>query len=369
MKYFFIIGFILSTILGFWPGGVARPKAAWWRWLAVISLLVAFVLGFGIPMGGTFGSIKTIAMGRGDSAVVPLAGEVLTVSAGDSSAATLKDANGETQRILLSGSGISPEELKVGENAIIDVNFDRAGRAFHAHRLVWNNPPLMLPLIPLLEERSRNLVFHVPTAWVSQLAWFVAFGFAVAYLRTRRMEHDILASSAAALGAVFCILATTTGAVWARFNWGVFWNWDPRQTSIAVVLVIYGAYFALRSALDNEDQRAKISSIYLIVLLVPVLFFMFVLPRLSTESLHPGSKTDVNSGPVLSSQSDSLNPLMGILYGTSLFGFIMLFFWMLNVVVRTRFIELRRRRQAAALHERTSAPAELAMDQEVVRLR
>jgi heme exporter protein C len=221
---------------------------------------------------------------------------------------------------------------------------------------------LALPLIPDLEERARNLYLHVPMAWISQIAWFVAFGFAIAYLRNRRLENDVIASSAAALGAVFCILATVTGAVWARFNWGMFWNRDPRQTSIAIVLIIYGAYFALRSALDNDDQRAKISAIYLVVLLLPVLFFMFVFPRLEV-SLHPGSKGDVNAGPVLSPKEDSLDPVKQVIYALSLFSFISLYFWMLNISVRSRLLELRRRRRTIASQEvELPAPTVQAME-------
>jgi heme exporter protein C len=234
-------------------------------------------------------------MDRGDNAVLPVRG---TVVGATPEAVSFRDRAGRTESVGLAGTGIQPGDIHPGEELILDVNFNRATRSFQAHRIASRSPIFSIPLIPGLEERARNLYFHVPTAWLAQFAWFVAFAYAVAYLRKRRLEDDVRASAAAGLGAVFCILATVTGAVWAKFNWGVFWNWDPRQTSIFIVLVIYGAYFALRSAIDNEDQRARISSIYLILLMVPVLFFLFVLPRL-VQGLHPGSAGDVNAGPVL----------------------------------------------------------------------
>ena len=124
----------------------------------------------------------------------------------------------------------------------------------------------------------------------------------------------------------------------------MFWNWDPRQTSIFIVLVIYGAYFALRSALDNDDQRARISSIYLVLLMVPVLFFLFVLPRL-VQGLHPGSAGSENAGPIISPQGDALNPVSQWIFALSWFAFTMMFFWMMNISVRSRLFELRRQRR------------------------
>jgi heme exporter protein C len=369
MKGLLIGGAItLSLLLGFWPGGISKAKPAWWRWLAIVSMVLLCVLALGIPTGGEFAGVSTIAMSRGDTAVAPVRATVVEV---DDNTATLRDRVGRTEKVVLTGSSVQTNELKPGEEVIVDVSFNRSEGTFHAVRLVSSNPIASLPLIPALEERARNLYFHVPTAWLAQLAWFVAFGYAVVYLRKRRPEDDIRASSAAALGALFCILATVTGAVWARFNWGVFWNWDPRQTSIFIVLVIYGAYFALRSAIDNDDQRARISSVYLVLLMVPVLFFLFVLPRL-VEGLHPGSAGDVNTGPVLSADADALDPIKQWIFALSWFSFTLLFFWMLNLSVRTRLYELRRRRRELGMWEDNGADrvdSSTAMESQVVRLK
>jgi heme exporter protein C len=356
---------LLSLALGFWPGGISKAKPAWWRWLTILSMLALTLLALGVPTGGSFGAAATVAMGRGDSAVVPVRG---TVVGATPEAMQMRDRTERTETVSLAGAGISPGDIHPGQDIIVDVSYNRAGRSFQAHRLVSSSPLFTIPLIPGLEERARNLYFHVPSAWLAQFAWFVAFGFAVVYLRKRRPEDDVRASVAAGLGALFCILATVTGAVWAKFNWGMWWNWDPRQTSIFIVLVIYGAYFALRSAIDNEDQRARISSIYLILLMVPVLFFLFVLPRLVT-GLHPGSAGDVNGGPVLSPQEDALDPVKQVIFALSWFSFTMLFFWMLNIAVRTRLAELRQRRAEILRQEQEPATAgATAMEGDVVRL-
>lgn len=334
---------VLSIVFGIWPGGASHAKPTWWRWLAIASIVTLFVLALGIPTAGTFVAGAAVAQSRAN-ALVPIRATIASVG---NTAATLTDRAGRTEVVAL--DGVAATELIAGNEAIIEMSFDDA-HEFTAHRVIANNPLLTLPLIPGLEERARNLYFHVPTAWIAQLAWFVALFYAVVYLRHRRPEDDARAVTAAGLGALFCILATTTGAVWAKFNWGTFWNWDPRQTSIFIVLVVYGAYFALRSALDGDDQRARISSVYLALLAVPVVFFMFILPRM-TESLHPGSLQDMkagNAGPVLSASDDALDPIKQVLFALGFFSWSLLFFWMLNVGSRARLAAIAMKRRAIA---------------------
>jgi heme exporter protein C len=189
------------------------------------------------------------------------------------------------------------------------------------------------PVIPGLEEKARILFFHVPTAWLATLGFIVSMIYAIRYLRGRRYDDDIRSSSAASIGFLFCLLATVTGAIWARFSWGTFWNWDPRQTSIFVLLLIYGAYFALRSAVDIEEKRAALSAVYAIIAAVVMPFFMFVMPRV-LASLHPQ--------PVLNVQGRTeMNPAMLVLLLSSFAGFTGLAAWMWNLQVRMLRLESR----------------------------
>ncbi len=142
-----------------------------------------------------------------------------------------------------------------------------------------------------------------------------------------------MSAAAAALGTVYAVLATVTGAVWAKFTWGTFWNWDPRQTSIFLLLLIYAAYFLLRNAIDDPQRRARLSAAYSIVAFATVPFLIFVLPRL-LPGLHPGSADDTNAGPLLSPKSDAINPTKQVVYGVSLFAFTLVFFWLMNLHVR-----------------------------------
>jgi len=131
-----------------------------------------------------------------------------------------------------------------------------------------------------LGDLSRIIYFHVPLAWVGVLAYLVAMIDSWKYLKTENLEFDNKAVVSAEIGLVFTILATITGAIFARYSWGVYWNWDPRQTSIFFLLMIYGAYFVLRSSIEEEEKRARLASVYCIIAFISVPLLVFIIPRL-----------------------------------------------------------------------------------------
>ena len=103
--------------------------------------------------------------------------------------------------------------------------------------------------------------------------------------------------------------------------------------------MIYGAYFALRSAIDSDEQRAKLSSVYSIIAAVTVPFFVFIMPRL-VETLHPD--------PIINSQGKiSMDTTMLVIFLTSLFSFTLLYVWMLNLKIRIERLNLNYKRRIA----------------------
>ena len=189
------------------------------------------------------------------------------------------------------------------------------------------------PTIPALEEKARIMFFHVPTAWLSVVAFVASMVYGIRYLKNKKIEDDIKSSSAAGLGFLFCFLATATGAIWAKFSWGTYWNWDPRQTSIFVLLLIYGAYFALRSAIEVEEKRATLAAVYAIIAAITMPFFMFIMPRM-LASLHPE--------PILNVQGKvQMNAMMLVVFMSSLAGFTGLYYWMWKLQVRAQSLELK----------------------------
>jgi heme exporter protein C len=186
-------------------------------------------------------------------------------------------------------------------------------------------------------ESSRIVFFHVPTAWVATLAFLVSCIASLMYLRRRSPVDDHRAAVSAGLGLLFAILATVTGAIFARIMWGAYWNWDPRQTSITILLLIYAAYFALRGAVPDPEKRATLAAVYSILAFVTVPFLMFVVPRIYF-SLHPDVVT--NADP--DNRLDSAHALVLL---ASTMGFTGLYVWLYGVGSRVEAIRHRRRQE------------------------
>ncbi len=225
------------------------------------------------------------------------------------------------------------DEISQSETFIIEAAVDQESGTVITRNLVRVDPELTFSYIPALGERERILFFHVPMAWVSVVAFIMSLIFGIRYLQKKDIMFDNKASIAAGLGLLFSILATVTGAIWAKFNWGAFWNWDPRQTSIFVLILIYGAYFALRSSIESDETRAKLSSVYTILAGITVPFFMFILPRI-VETLHPD--------PIINTEGKiNMDGLILAIFLSSLAGFTVLYFWIFSLKVRIAKLKMR----------------------------
>ena len=107
---------------------------------------------------------------------------------------------------------------------------------------------------------QKIMYVHVPAAWSAFACFFVVFLASVHYLWRRRERSDLLAASAAEVGTVFTALTIVLGSIWGRPTWGVWWTWDARLTSTAVLLVIFAGYLALRAFAEDPDRRARWSA-------------------------------------------------------------------------------------------------------------
>jgi heme exporter protein C len=110
------------------------------------------------------------------------------------------------------------------------------------------------PEVPGLGFSTRVFYFHVPVAWLTVLGFLISAIYSVLYLRKKELRYDVKADASARLGFLFSILATISGSAWAKITWGEFWNWDPRETSILVLLIIYMAYFTLRASIPEAGE-------------------------------------------------------------------------------------------------------------------
>ncbi|WP_302815708.1 cytochrome c biogenesis protein CcsA [Selenomonas flueggei] len=145
---------------------------------------------------------------------------------------------------------------------------------------------LIVPPAEGLGNYVRIAFFHIPTAWVAVVAFFGAAYWGARYLKTRELHYDAKSARSAILGLIFTLMATVSGAVFSKLTWGAYWNWDPRQTTIFVLLLIYAAYVTLRMTMRDERARASSSAVYALFSFIAVPFLVFILPRMFF-SLHP----------------------------------------------------------------------------------
>ena len=187
----------------------------------------------------------------------------------------------------------------------------------------------------MIGEASRVFYYHIPQAWICVLAFLMSMIYSIRFLKTRDIALDDRAAEAARLGFIFCVLATVTGSIFAKVTWGSFWNWDPRETSVFILLLIYGAYFALRGAVEVEERRATLSAVYSIFAFITVPFLIFVVPRI-TPSLHPEDSV------INQDMKFTMGASVRMIFFSSLAVFTVIYFWMFNLARRVRILERSR---------------------------
>jgi len=209
---------------------------------------------------------------------------------------------------------------------------------------LWVTPP---------DKKQGQLVrlvyIHPPIAWV---ALYLAFGTAAVasvlwlWPRTRNRFWDRVAAASMEVGTVFTALTLVTGSIWGRTTWGVWWAWDARLTSTALLLVLQLGYLALRRVPGDADSRARRCAVGAVIAGVDVPIVHFSVDWWRT--LHQGA-TVLNA---------DLSPrIHGSMAWTLLLGFVsmtLLFVWMLIVRYRIQVLSelLDGAELETALHER-----------------
>jgi len=145
---------------------------------------------------------------------------------------------------------------------------------------------------------GRILYVHVPTAWIGLLAFTVGFAFAIASLRSGRLVWDDVLVGLLEVGVLFAAMLLVQGSIWARPTWGVFWTWDPRLTTSAIMLVSFSGVLAMRAFMKEPQRRARWTAVGTIIgfLDVPLVYFSIKWWR----TLHqPFSSPDTVAGSMV----------------------------------------------------------------------
>ncbi len=168
---------------------------------------------------------------------------------------------------------------------------------------------------------QKIMYIHVPSAWNSFLAIFVAFVCSIAYLWKRSEIFDIVASSAVEIGVMFCAIALLTGSIWGKPTWNTYWTWDARLTTTLILFLIFSGYLLLRKFTDYGEQQARLSAVIAIIGTVDIP--LIIMSVVWWRTLHQPTT-------MFSEKSDVIDkPLAAILW-ISVFAFSLLFAFLLT---------------------------------------
>lgn len=126
------------------------------------------------------------------------------------------------------------------------------------------------PAEAMMQNVGRILYAHVPTAWVSLVCFLIAFVCAIGALWTGGRGWDATTEASIEVGVVLTALLLFQGAVWGRPTWGVYWTWDPRLTTSAIMLIAFAVILLLRSIIEQPGRRLLVGSVATVVAFVDV---------------------------------------------------------------------------------------------------
>ncbi|MCF2516917.1 cytochrome c biogenesis protein CcsA [Dyadobacter sp. CY351] len=188
-----------------------------------------------------------------------------------------------------------------------------------------------VPHLAIINESIRNTYFHVALWLAMTTLLFVSMIFSIRYLNKGSIGDDDIASELAKSAIFFGILGCLTGSVWANYTWGDPWPNDPKLNGAAVGILIYLAYLLLRSSFEDEQRKARISSVYNIFAFAVFIPIIYILPRL-TDSLHPGSGGNSTFG------SYDFNSDIRKVFYPAIIGYILLGLWLAELRIRIKVI-------------------------------
>ena len=192
----------------------------------------------------------------------------------------------------------------------------------------------------------RLMYVHVPAAWLAYLSFTVVFVASIGYLATKRIRWDRVAAASAEIGVLFTALTIVLGSLWGKPVWGVWWTWDPRLTTTAILLLIYIGYLAVRRLPDSPAKRARWAAVVGIVGFVDVPIVHLSVRLWRSQHQAPARLLGV----------PDLAPSMGIALMVGVLAFTLLYLYLM--ALRMRVGRLEDRAVAEALSPRVGRPVD-----------
>jgi heme exporter protein C len=199
-----------------------------------------------------------------------------------------------------------------------------------------------VPALSQLQETIRNLYFHVCMWFAMMILFGVSVVHSIQFLNTGNLKKDISARAYASTGIVFGLLGYATGAIWASYTWADPNNpayasfgsivREPKLIGAAIALLIYFAYFVLRSSIPDLDQRARVSAVYNIFAFAMLFPSIWIIPRI-LPSLHPGKE----GNPALN--FNDIDARMRMVFYPAVIGWTLLGVWITTLKIRISFLK------------------------------
>ena len=338
-------------------------KGTWWKLLGVIILIYVFLTGLLVPLkpGIIAAEPSTAKCGQELKMTVKGYNSHFLTAAGQIGAWLKQDEKNALKAVAISpvseqelqltfdipaflnskkqvkdftlildnpvdGPSVLPSAVFISQDSI---NPQMAAAEWQQHSLtdLHEKSAFNFPFRNILSETIRNTYFHVPQ-WFAML--FIFLGgviYSFFYLKNGKEEDDLRAAAFTRVGILFGIMGLVTGAIWANYTWGKPWSWDIKQNMTAIALLIYFAYFVLRSSFDDPEKRARLSAVYNLFAFATLIPLLYVIPRM-TDSLHPGSGGNPAMG------GEDLDNTMRMVFYPAIIGWTLVGFWMANLNFR-----------------------------------
>ncbi|MGH6673387.1 MAG: heme ABC transporter permease CcmC [Xanthobacteraceae bacterium] len=142
----------------------------------------------------------------------------------------------------------------------------------------------------------KIMYLHVPSAWLSMMAWGVMSVAALGTLVWRHPLADVAAKAAAPIGAAFALLCLVTGSLWGRPEWGTYWVWDARLTSELVLLLLYLAVIAIWRTVEDPTRAARAAAVFTLVGAIDLPIIKYSVDWWNT--LHQGSSLSLTGSTI-----------------------------------------------------------------------
>ena len=341
----------------------ASFKISIWKWCAIFLLIYVFVAGWLVPLNPGITDVSPSNASGGDTITVQVTGYNTSFTAGTSAPRAWLKLTGDTvlqafaidvqHDRQLSASFYIPSVFPFRQQVypmtlVIDHETDGsivlpnalfaspAKVQDTAQMALWysakisgvhDKAGIQYPFRNILAETIRNTYFHVPMWFAMIILFGVSAWYSLQYYKSGNMDFDARSLANIKVGLLLGILGLVTGMIWAKNTWNAYWSWDVKQNMSAIALLIYAALMVMRSSVEDDMQRARLTAgynMFAFVLLIPLLF---IIPRM-TDSLHPGN----GGNPALG--GEDLDHTMRMVFYPAVLGFILLGLWISQLVYR-----------------------------------